>query len=140
MLKDEIQEEINRLKRQISNYEKDKNKAVNEQKDLISVIDKIGKKANEIEDGLQQTLTTIDIRLSKVNQNSKFPEFYRNAARERILNSKSSNALSETKAAVQSGKKKCAEYDELIQHYSSLIRNCENEVEQLRRKLSEAVE
>ena len=70
MLKDEIQEEINRLKRQISNYEKDKNKAVNEQKDLISVIDKIGKKANEIEDGLQQTLTTIDIRLRTVSSQS----------------------------------------------------------------------
>ena len=140
MLKSEIQEEINRLRRQISSYEKSKSQAVSEQKELIAVIDKIGKKAAEIEDGLQQTLSTIDLKLSKVNPKSRFPELYRNAAKEKIMNSNSSNALAETKEAIQVGQKKCAEYDETIKHYSSLIRQKEYEIEQLKRQYYEAVE
>ena len=140
MLKSEIQEEINRLRRQISSYEKSKSQAVSEQKELIAVIDQIGKKAAEIEDGLQQTLSTIDLKLSKVNPKSRFPERYRNAAKEKIMNSNSSNALAETKEAIQVGQKKCDEYDETIKHYSSLIRQKEYEIEQLKRQYNEAVE
>ena len=140
MLKSEIQEQINRVRREIGNYERSRDKAKSEQKELIAVIDKIGKKASEIEDGLQQTLSTIDTKLSRVNQRSRFPELYRAAAKERIMNSKSSNALSETKAAIQSGQKKCSEYDETIKHYSSLIRQKEYELERLKRMLLEAVE
>lgn len=140
MLKSEIQEEINRLRRQINSYEESKSQAVSEQKELIAVIDKIGKKAAEIDDGLQQTLSTIDLRLSKVNPNSKFPELYRKAARERLMNSSSSNALAETKEAIQVGQKKCADYDETIKYYSSLIRHTEYEIAQLKRQYYEAVE
>ena len=99
MSREELEAELRALERQLRECFNGLENAESEQNDLISAIEKIHQKTNEVENGLQETMRNIDDRLSKVNPNSKFRVRYREQAQKLLMNSSSSSALDELKSS-----------------------------------------
>ena len=137
MLQSEMQETINRLNNQLDLLRQNKTKAKIEQDELVRIIDKIDLKAREIENGLFETLSNIDQKLTHVNPKSQFPTRYKAAVQTKILNSKSSNALETTRQAVRDAKTKYYDLDDTIAQINSQISQVENEIARLQNMINE---
>ncbi len=137
MLKTEIESEISRLQKQLQGYRSKKKKAESEQQEMDTVISKIRQKTAEIEGGLQETLKTIEIRLSKLNPKSKFKVKYLEKVKGFLQNSSSSSAVENTREAERKAKKKHLELEDTISGYNSKIRSLEQEIEKLNNQLKQ---
>lgn len=137
MLKTEIQEEINKLQKQLKNYQTKKEQAENEQKELDDIIINIRRKSQEIEEGLQETLKNIQRKIDKINRRSKFKVTYLENAKQFLQNTDALSALECTHEAERKAKIKFLDLDDLINDYSKKIIKIEKEISALKHQLNQ---
>ena len=68
MTKVEIENELRRLRMQLEQYYSKRAKRTKERDEMERIINELHKKEQEIEKGIQQTLTTIKARVDKLNK------------------------------------------------------------------------
>ena len=106
MLREEIESTIAYIKEQIKKFGEMLEDAEQNVRDFTEAAEKLTKKAGDISSGLDTTLSTIDGKLSRVNQNSKFPSMYREKARSILMSSNSEQAIRLTSGAAGTAKAK----------------------------------
>ena len=132
-----IESKLYKLKKQLEDYRSKKKKAEKEQRELNTVITKIRKKADEIEEGLQETLSTVEKRLKKLNPKSRFRVKYLGKVKEFLLNPSSSSAVADTREAERKAKIKYLDLDDSITYYIKRIRELEREIDDLQKMLKQ---
>lgn len=137
MTKVEIENEIGRLWMQLNQYYSKRKECTKKRDELEEIINKLHEKAQEIETGIQQTLTTIKARVDMLNRKSKFKVRYVENAKRILYNSNSSNAIERVRGAERNAKKRYLELDGTINYYNRKIYATEREIYFLKQQLEQ---
>lgn len=140
MTKVEIENELRRLRMQLEQYYSKRAKRTKERDEMERIINELHKKEQEIEKGIQQTLTTIKARVDKLNKKSKFRVRYVENAKRILYNSNSSNAIERVRGAERKAKNRCLELDGTINYYNRMIYATEKEICFLKQQLEQTGE
>lgn len=136
MTRIEIEAEILLLKKELSEYKWKKKIAESKLEEMEDILQKIRKKEREIEEGLHESIRTIERKLELVNPKSKFRTNYLKEAKSFLLSSRSYAALDETREAQARLKRKIFSQDDKIDYYKTKIRKLESRIDELKNQLS----
>lgn len=140
MTKVQIQQEINKTKRQIDNYKSKKNKILREQQDIYEIIDHLNSCIKKAENGLNETLNVVKRKSSKLSSYSKFRITYNNEANRILKGHKAENGLTKLKDSLKKAKMKAENTEDDIKYLNYQISTLTKKLERLKQQLNEATE
>ena len=124
-------DEAERLAKQLAECQQKRKKAESDRRELEDALVHLLKKRQEIDEGLQETLSTIKRRLDRLTITCRFRESYYEQAKKRLFGTQSSMALQQTSEATADAKRKILDYDSKIGALDARIRDIEERLRQL---------
>lgn len=117
------------LKKELAELKFKRQKKKSDRKDYEDAYEKLTKKAREIEEGLQETESTMSKWLDKIPANTKFRQTYFETAKAKFLNGESSAALEHVRESKRTTQRRIDKLDEEIEELNEKIKALEKEID-----------
>ena len=135
MVKEELESKLRNLQKNLNEVKTKRTSAEHDLEQLEDVIRKIEKKKSEVEEGVNDTLRTIDQRLSAVNPRSKFKVQFRDGAISILNGGSYSSAVSELSDLIKLAKNKYSSKETEITVYKKQIVSIAQEIDTVKQQL-----